>query len=112
MVLTSTQRSKSGQVSRSPAAFSAQRMWTVWVISVEHASHVAFMPDSSCGAAATVSGPPVSRGLGLRFVTVMAAGGRRDRLLTGTPGVLQRSETGWACLTAARRWSSDVMRRR
>lgn len=112
MVLTSTQRSKSGQVSRSPAAFSAQRMWTVWVISVEHASHVAFMPDSSCGAAATVSGPPVSRGLGLRFVTVMAAGGRRDRFLTCTSGVLEFVGPVWACLAAPRRRSSDVMRRR
>lgn len=73
--LTSTQRSKSGQVNLSaPGAptFSAQRICTVCVMSVEQASQVAFMPDSSCGAATTVSGPPVSRGLGLRLVTVMS----------------------------------------
>lgn len=46
-------------------------MCTVCVMSVEHASHVAFMPDSSCGAETAASGPPVSRGFCFRFVTVM-----------------------------------------
>lgn len=84
---TSTQRSKSGQVKRSvPGCFSAHLTWTECVMSAEHESHDAFMPDSSVGPADVdvVAPPPpappappvesepgVSRGFCLRFVTVI-----------------------------------------
>lgn len=59
--LTGTQRSKSGQVNSSPLApfarglSSAQRMWTLWVTSTEHESHVALIPLSTVGAATVIS---------------------------------------------------------
>lgn len=81
-------------------AVSAHLTCTLWVMSAEQLSQLAFMPLSRAGATMGVS-PAVSRALGLRLVTVMAAvrGGscgevRRGREGARGEGVTRAGEGG------------------